>query len=236
MAFAGDETLAPGSRRADFSDGKTEAIARIIRDRVQKPIRRLLVVGCGSGIEAAILAKELSAEVVGVDLDATFDPAAAHVVDLRRGDATSLEFEDGTFDFVFSYHALEHIPDYRKALEEMKRVLAEGGAYCVGTPNRSRLVGYLGSKDATAWQKISWNFIDWSARARGKFRNECGAHAGFFSGELRGELQKVFSRVEEITLPYYQQVYRRHGALVNLLSGSGLGRFLFPSVYFMGYR
>jgi len=236
MAFAGNEMHTPGFGRTSFSDGKTEAIARLIRDRVQKPIRRLLVVGCGSGIEAAILSQELNTEVVGVDLGATFDSAAARVVDLRHGDATSLEFENGDFDFVFSYHALEHIPNYRKALEEMKRVLSIGGAYCVGTPNRSRLVGYLGSKDATFGQKISWNFIDWSARARGKFRNEYGAHAGFSSGELRDELQKVFSRVEEITLPYYQQVYRRQVMLVNVLDGSGLGRFLFPSIYFMGNR
>lgn len=231
MAFAGDTDLT-----SQPADNKTEALARIIRERVRSPIRRILVVGCGSGVEAAILARELGAETIGVDLSATFHPFATRMADLRRGDATSLEFEDGAFDFVFSYHALEHIPNYRKALDEMKRVLAVGGAYCVGTPNRLRLIGYLGSKDATVWQKISWNFIDWSARARGKFRNECGAHAGFSSGELRGDLQKVFSRVEEITLPYYQQVYRRQGTLVNLLGGSGLGQYLFPSVYFMGYR
>ena len=236
MAFAGDDVHGSGLGRVEFSDGKTEAIARIIRERVRNPIRRLLVVGCGSGVEAAILAKELGAEVIGVDISATFDPVAARLVDLRRGDATALELADGTFDYVYSYHALEHIPSYFKALEEMKRVLVEGGAYCIGTPNRLRLIGYLGSKDASVWQKISWNYIDWSAQVRGKFRNEYGAHAGFSSEELQGELQKVFNRVEEITFPYYQHVYFRHRKLINLLEGSGLGRFLFPSVYFMGYR
>lgn len=217
-------------------DGKTEVIAKIIRERTSAPISRLLVVGCGSGIEAAILARELNATGVGVDLYSNFDPTAAGLVDLRHGDATALEFEDGAFDFVFSYHALEHIPDYRKALQEMRRVLVSGGAYCVGTPNRSRVFGYLGSKDATIGQKIAWNFLDWSARARGKFRNEYGAHAGFACDELRGELQKVFGQVDEITLPYYQRVYSRHESLITALDRSGLGRFLFPSVYFMGRK
>lgn len=59
---------------------------------------------------------------------------------LQRGDATSLDFADGRFDCIYSFHALEHIPDYRKALQEMRRVLAPGGTYCIGTPNRLRLV------------------------------------------------------------------------------------------------
>ena len=136
----------------------------------------------------------------------------------------------------FPYHALEHIPDYRKALQEMRRVLVDGGSYCVGTPNRSRFIGYLGGKGATLGQKIAWNFADWSARARGKFRNEFGAHAGFTRDELRGELQNIFGQVDEISLSYYQQIYSRHGSLITALDRSGLGRFLFPSVYFMGRK
>lgn len=231
MASVGEKGHAPAC-----GDGKTEVIANIIRERVRSPISRLLVVGCGSGVEAAILAQELGANVVGVDLDSNFNPTAAGLADLRHGDATALEFEDGAFDFVFSYHALEHIPDYRKALQEMRRVLVDGGAYCVGTPNRARLVGYLGSKDATIGQKIAWNLVDWSARARGKFRNEYGAHAGFTCDELREDLQSVFAQVDEITLPYYQQIYSRHESLITALDRSGLGRFLFPSVYFMGRK
>lgn len=217
-------------------DSKTEAIAKIIRESGSVPISRLLVVGCGSGVEAAILARELGATVVGVDLDSNFDPVAAGLADLRHGDATALEFEDDTFDFVFSYHALEHIPDCHKALQEMRRVLVDGGAYCVGTPNRSRLIGYLGSKDATIGQKFTWNFADWSARARGKFKNEYGAHAGFTCNELRGALQKVFGQVDEITLLYYQQIYSRHESLITALDRSGLGRVLLPSVFFMGFK
>jgi ubiquinone/menaquinone biosynthesis C-methylase UbiE len=221
---------------AAFRDGKTEALAGLIRQRIRAPIRRLLVVGCGSGVEAAILARELGAEVVGVDLDSSFDSVAAAAVDLRRGDATCLDFANGSFDFVFSYHALEHIPGYSKALAEMERVLSKGGAYCVGTPNRLRLLGYLGSKNATWREKIAWNLADWKARLLGRFRNEYGAHAGFSSGELKASLAKVFDQAEEITLSYYLRVYQGYAIWVSLLDKLGLGRFLFPSVYFVGRK
>jgi protein-L-isoaspartate O-methyltransferase len=70
---------------APLTDGKTETIARIIRGRIGRPIRNLLVVGCGSGVEAAILARELGADVIGIDLNSTFDPRASVKVRLLHG-------------------------------------------------------------------------------------------------------------------------------------------------------
>jgi ubiquinone/menaquinone biosynthesis C-methylase UbiE len=237
--FAGSGAIAAppvGERRGVFRDRKTEVLAGIIRERVGRPILRLLVVGCGSGREAAVLAGALKAEVVGIDLGAVFDPAATAVVDLRRGDATRLEFADRSFDFVYSFHVLEHIPDCTRALAEMRRVLSEDGAYCIGTPNRLRWIGYLGSQDATLREMIAWNFADWKARASGRFRNEFGAHAGFSAAELKEMLERVFSEAADITRSYYLGVYREHAGLVKLLGSSGLDRLLFPAVYFMGRR
>ena len=229
-AFAGKNQL-----EKLFGDGKTEAVARIIK-KAAPDSRRLLVVGCGSGLEAAILSQELMIEVVGIDLRGNFDPRVASLVQLRKGDATHLDFEDRSFDIVYSYHALEHIPDYRQALAEMHRVLTDTGTYFIGTPNRDRLVGYIGSKTATLRNKIQWNISDWRARVQGRFRNELGAHAGFSSAELHNELAGVFTEVEEITLLYYLTIYSGHKRFIRFLSKTGLGRFLFPSVYFIGMK
>lgn len=44
-----------------------------------------------------------------------------------QGTATDLPFEEGEFDAVFSYGVLHHIPDMKKSIREVARVLKEGG-------------------------------------------------------------------------------------------------------------
>lgn len=152
----------------------------------------------------------------------------------QYGDATALEFPDGTFDLVYSYHALEHIPDLRRALGEMKRVLANDGHYFVGTPNRHRLIGYLGSQNTPLRKKILWNATDWKARLRGKFRNEFGAHAGFTLTELQSELSGAIGPAINVTLSYYLSLYAREATYVRLLDRLRLSSLLFPAIYFVG--
>lgn len=45
-----------------------------------------------------------------------------------------LPFEDSSVDLIFSYHTLEHVPDYLFALSEIHRVLKHGGRFLVGLP------------------------------------------------------------------------------------------------------
>ena len=215
-------------------DQKTEVLAGIIRAGHKAQLSRLLVVGCGSGTEAAVLARALEVEVVGIDLKTDFDATAASLVDLRHGDATKLEFPDRRFDFVFSFHTLEHIPEYDKALAEIRRVLAPAGGYCIGTPNRDRLVGYLGSKTATTIDKVRWNLADWRARLSGEFTNKAGAHAGFTSEELSQALLRHFRTAQNVSLQYYYKLYPRNAGLIWWLDRSGFRRYLFPAVYFLG--
>ena len=116
----------------------------------------------------------------------------------------------------------------------MRRVLKPGGGWCIGTPNRSRLVGYLGSKDATFREKLLWNAADWKMRVRGKFRNEFGAHAGFTADELSADLASVFGRVVDITADYYNEIYPRHNGALSLIRRLRVAPYLMPSVYFAG--
>lgn len=217
-------------------DTKTEVVARIIQREVNRDIKRLLVVGCGTGVEAAILAECLGAEVIGIDVEENFYSEAARKVVLQLGDATALEFADGSFDFVYSYHSLEHMNDPVRALEEMRRVLTSAGGYWIGTPNRQRFLGYLGSKDATFWEKLRWNLIDWKARLVGKFRNEFDAHAGFSAPELCGMLQGVFAETNNMSSVYFYEIYKRYQVILHALERTRLSTFAYPSVYFMGRK
>lgn len=44
-----------------------------------------------------------------------------------KADITKLPFEDNSFDIIFCNHVLEHIPDDTKAMQELFRVLKNGG-------------------------------------------------------------------------------------------------------------
>lgn len=219
-----------------LKDAKTEKVAEIIRRVYPDQIERMLVVGCGDGIEAAILARELGSKVVGIDVVDAFNEIASHAADLRLGDATDLEFEDESFDFVFSYHALEHISDPDQALREMHRVLRPGAGFWIGTPNRMRLVGYIGAKEGTMSEKIRWNLSDYRARIIGKFRNEYGAHAGFSSRELGSMLSAVFSVVNDVSLLYFTTIYARYRWAAGLAGKRPLADYIYPSVYFSGMK
>jgi ubiquinone/menaquinone biosynthesis C-methylase UbiE len=196
-----------------------------------RPARLVLVVGCGEGVEAAHIARETGAKVVGLDLDVHPERATAGV-HLLRADARALPFRDAAFDAIYCYHVLEHVPGPARAVSESRRVLGPGGWAFFGTPNRSRLVGYLGGR-ATTGQKLRWNLVDWGKRLRGRWSNEQGAHAGFSARELNRLLSGAYRTVRDVSLRYYA---RKYPGLVRWWETSfrlGFGRFLAPSVYFV---
>jgi SAM-dependent methyltransferase len=86
--------------------------------------------------------RETGGGTYGIDIGAefAFDHAAASPATLRLMDAQALEFDDASFDLVYSFHALEHIPNFCEALREMSRVLRLGGTFCIGTPNKARFL------------------------------------------------------------------------------------------------
>jgi SAM-dependent methyltransferase len=48
-------------------------------------------------------------------------------IEIMRADITNMPFAEGTFDIVICNHVLEHVPDDRKAMGELHRVLKPGG-------------------------------------------------------------------------------------------------------------
>jgi SAM-dependent methyltransferase len=223
--------------RTKADTAKTEALLRLIVPRHQGPLERILVVGCGSGHEAGILAQHLRAETRGIDLggEFAFDHEGSRPAMLTIMDACALDFDDGSFDLVYSFHALEHIPNFCQALTEMSRVLRLGGTFCVGTPNRSRLVGYIGSSASTS-QKLLWNLQDLSCRLSGRWSNEAGAHAGFYADELHRLCKDHFGDADDVTADYYLTLYARHRGVLERFSGKRLRNRLFPCIYIVGRK
>lgn len=194
----------------------------------------VLVVGCGDGREAGLIARSLGADVVGVGLDRRrFDRAQAAPARLVEMDALRLAFADDSFDLVYSFHALEHIPDPAQALREMRRVAQPGAPFLVGTPNRDRLIGYLGSP-TTARTKIADNLADYRMRVQGRWSNEEGAHAGFTAAELLDLCRRNLGDGDDATFTYYARLYPAHVGKLRGAQRMKIAHRLFPAVYVRG--
>lgn len=116
--------------------------------------QRLLDLGCGEGRHAIAAWRQHGVDVLAVDLStadlhtargrAAEQAAQEQTPDALRvepatfmainADALRLPFADHSFDAIVCSEVLEHIPDYRAALEEIRRVLRPGGLLCVSVP------------------------------------------------------------------------------------------------------
>lgn len=179
------------------------------------PRPRILVAGCGGGHEAVVLQRRFDADVDAIDLELAVYPEHrnAERVTFQEASVCKLPFANERFGAVFYHHVIEHVDDPVRSLEEIHRVMAPGGWLFIGTPNRHRLVSAVGAHRQTDWDsnlknKLRENLQDWSARLRGRFRNEYGAHAGFSRRELDGLLAKHFSERHWLTRDYLKFKYR----------------------------
>jgi ubiquinone/menaquinone biosynthesis C-methylase UbiE len=93
----------------------------------------VLDLGCGAGIDSAEFARN-GARVISVDFTHTATKLTRSLLreanlpsQVVQADATALPFRTNTFDCVYSFGVLHHIPNVENALAEMKRVLKPGG-------------------------------------------------------------------------------------------------------------
>jgi SAM-dependent methyltransferase len=85
----------------------------------------VLEVGCGTAaVLSDLAAHNIGKQHVGVDVTDPFehlDDTAKHL-DLRIYDGRHLPFADNSFDLVFASHVVEHVPDPRGFIKELRRV------------------------------------------------------------------------------------------------------------------
>lgn len=93
---------------------------------------RILEVGCSRGYLTRLV-QQSAPQTRGVDINAeAVARAVTHGVSVM--DAQRLIFGDQSFDKVFSFHCIEHVPDVRSALREMDRVLKPAGSLLLVYP------------------------------------------------------------------------------------------------------
>jgi SAM-dependent methyltransferase len=98
--------------------------------RALPPMARVLDAGAGQGQYAAHFAKQ---RYFGVDL-AIGDPAWNYGKLDAIADLTALPFRTGAFDAAVHIVTIEHLPEPGRALQEIGRTLAPGGALLIAAP------------------------------------------------------------------------------------------------------
>jgi ubiquinone/menaquinone biosynthesis C-methylase UbiE len=110
-----------------------------------------LEVGCGRGVGVAIIFDTFGAERVDAfDLDPDMVTRArqrladrAGQVRLWAGDASDIAAPDGVYDAVFDFGIIHHVPEWRRAVCEVARVLKPGGRLYAEEMYRRFLTGVL---------------------------------------------------------------------------------------------
>ena len=109
--------------------------ARLLRLGGRMEGGKALEVGCGRGVGVGIIFDQFGAtDVDAFDLDSKMVTLARRRVKptstrLWVGDCERLPIRDGAYDAVFDFGIIHHVPDWRKALSEVGRVLKPGGRF-----------------------------------------------------------------------------------------------------------
>lgn len=102
----------------------------------------ILDCGCGHSLFLVAISELTSCQIHGLDVDfekiiQTQNDLGNKMVRLVHGDITSLPYQDEYFNKIYCSEVLEHIPDDKRALKELRRVLKKKGTLIITVPNHN---------------------------------------------------------------------------------------------------
>lgn len=145
LGYYNDEERARGYKSKNFIQAKYDFIDKMATfgglDNLQPA--KILDVGCGIGGTSRYLAKKFgpSTAVTGITLSPNQVTRATELAkergianaEFKIMDALNMSFPDNTFDVVWACESGEHMPDKKRYVEEMARVLKPGGRIVIAT-------------------------------------------------------------------------------------------------------
>jgi len=109
-------------------------LADIFKEQWSSALRgEFLEIGCGGGADLAVFSEVASiSNITAIDLGSNITNLAKKYkskanINIFHGDALALEFEDNSFDVIYSFGIFHHTSDPIKCISEAKRVLRREG-------------------------------------------------------------------------------------------------------------
>lgn len=148
-----------------------------------KPSCRVLDIGCFYPVDAIRFAQK-GCEVTAIDIAKGVIKKAEEIakkekikgkIHFKVADATSLDFKDNSFDAVYDFSTIDHIPDWKKAVKEYARVVKKNGKVIVVCVNKLQ---------PTAWLELLRQRLNKGVHPR------WGYFVPLFPWQLKKELEK----------------------------------------------
>jgi ubiquinone/menaquinone biosynthesis C-methylase UbiE len=141
-------------------------LREFIQERYEIPILRkmtpkksfydALEIGCGNGNGTHLIKKYFNpAKIEAIDLDERMISIAQKrtsdkVIDFKLMDAAKLEYPDNSFDIIFDFGIIHHIPNWRDCILELARVSKDGGYLLLEEASIESFSGFPGF----IWKRI----------------------------------------------------------------------------------
>lgn len=155
MAFGEAMLEWTGERYVPWADAPLTAYEHLHRYRFAREFvkgKNVLDLACGEGYGSFMFSEDAHC-VIGIDIDdATVRHASAKYLreNLKfiKGSITEVPIEEeGMFDIIVCFEALEHITEHNELIKEVKRLLKKDGTFIVSTPNKSEYSEEQGYKN-----------------------------------------------------------------------------------------
>ena len=128
----------PGSNNQN-TIGRYDQLYNLISNYINSDFK-ILDIGCGMGGFLDYLYTQGQKNLSGIDVTVKYVDYAKKNgrYDIKLGNAELIPFDNNSFDLLIIEQVLEHLVEPIKAFQEAKRVLVEGGLFCIGVPDASR--------------------------------------------------------------------------------------------------
>lgn len=151
LAKWNDEMVLKYHKEGTLFESKNPLLRFVEKLRLKKIIKAsqidennsVLDLGCGEGFLISFLPKVK--KVVGIDISQVALERAEEIlknkknVELKWGDAQKLNLPDKSFDKIICSETLEHLPDPKKAMKEIHRLLKKNGLAVICVPDEKRI-------------------------------------------------------------------------------------------------